>query len=122
MRGAIARDRILPRVFQVSERHMRRKFSSFKLKPGTPHSLLDFRLQMIKRRRHCCAHPKSTRVFIAKKAKSRQGQFKGRRFNLRERFDGAGESVPVGLANEGERQMKVLRRSPARALNTGLQC
>jgi len=120
--SAILRNNILPDIFKIGECNMWRKFSMLKVKAGAAQSSFDFRLQMRKRCARARARPKSAGLFAAKKVGPEKLHLKSRRGNIGERLMRISKPMAIHLANESERQMEILHRPPARAVNPILEC
>ncbi len=100
---------------------MRDEFSFFEIKAGAPQSGFNFRLQMFKRRGGARARPQRTGGFAAEKIKPRKAHLKSRGGNTGERLMRISKPMTVGLANKAQRQVEILQRPPARALNAILE-
>jgi len=122
MLGAILRGDVAAHMFQISERHMRYKFSAFKVEPGAAQSLGDLRLQMFKRWRWGDARPQGARPFSAKKSETRKADIELRRLDLRQRQMRIGKAMAIHIANKSQRQMEIFNRAPMRTVNPVLEC
>ncbi len=118
---AISRRRILLGIPEVGERYMRREFPPLQLEASPAQGRFDLPLQMGKGVVLFHAGPQRCRALVAEKPRALQAHVERRRLNRRQDVDGGAEAVAIRLSNKSERQVKVLNRAPARALNTVLK-
>jgi len=100
---------------------MRREFSVFKIKLRTAQGDLHLALQMREAGLVFNARPQGAGFSVAKGTSPREPHIKGRSIYMRERFHRSVHSMPVGIADKGEREMEIFNRAPARAFNAVLK-
>lgn len=108
-------------VSGAANRNVRMELSLFARKACSRQSGRDFRLEMDKLWRRRNAYPQRMGLAIAKETAARKLELEVRRANVPESRVYFCKTVAVSIANELQRQMKVVFWQPANPLNAVLQ-